>query len=45
MEPSAQDLLAWYDRAARRLPWRGTADPYRIWVSEVKPSAAKSMES
>ena len=35
MEPSAQDLLAWYDRAARRLPWRGTADPYRIWVSEV----------
>lgn len=35
MEPSAQDLLAWYDRAARRLPWRGTQDPYRIWVSEV----------
>ncbi len=35
MKPSAQDLLAWYDRTARRLPWRGTADPYRIWVSEV----------
>jgi A/G-specific adenine glycosylase len=35
MEPSAQDLLAWYDRTARRLPWRGTQDPYRIWVSEV----------
>ncbi len=33
--PSAADLLAWYDRAQRRLPWRGTRDPYRIWVSEV----------
>jgi len=37
-EPSAA-LLAWYDRHARRLPWRTTADaapdPYRIWLSEV----------
>ena len=37
--PSAAALLAWYDRHARRLPWRGlpgaTADPYRIWLSEV----------
>ncbi|MDA8124101.1 MAG: A/G-specific adenine glycosylase [Deltaproteobacteria bacterium] len=28
-------LLAWYDREARRLPWRETRDPYRIWVSEI----------
>jgi A/G-specific adenine glycosylase len=28
-------LLDWYDRQRRRLPWRGTRDPYRIWVSEV----------
>jgi A/G-specific adenine glycosylase len=28
-------LLAWYRRHARRLPWRETRDPYRIWVSEV----------
>ncbi len=36
MHPSAAELLAWYDRAARRLAWRETApDPYRIWVSEV----------
>lgn len=35
MEASARDLLDWYDSAARRLPWRGTTDPYRIWVSEV----------
>jgi A/G-specific adenine glycosylase len=35
----AAALLAWYDRHARRLPWRvqrGTlSDPYRIWLSEV----------
>ncbi len=28
-------LLTWFDREKRELPWRGTADPYRIWVSEV----------
>jgi A/G-specific adenine glycosylase len=35
----AADLLAWYDRHRRRLPWRaplgGTADPYRVWLSEI----------
>jgi len=28
-------LLAWYDRCGRTLPFRGTRDPYRIWVSEI----------
>lgn len=28
-------LLRHYDRTARDLPWRGTRDPYRIWLSEV----------
>jgi len=28
-------LLAWYDRNRRDLPWRGTHDPYAVWVSEV----------
>lgn len=32
-------LLAWYDRHARRLPWRAPpgrrADPYRVWLSEI----------
>jgi A/G-specific adenine glycosylase len=28
-------LLVWYDAHRRDLPWRATADPYRIWVSEV----------
>ena len=40
---SAEDvgraLLAWYDANARVLPWRSrpgeTADPYRVWLSEV----------
>ncbi|MBL8842325.1 MAG: A/G-specific adenine glycosylase [Planctomycetes bacterium] len=28
-------LLAWYRRAHRDLPWRRTRDPYAIWVSEI----------
>ena len=28
-------IVRWYDRAARALPWRGTRDPYAIWVSEI----------
>jgi A/G-specific adenine glycosylase len=30
-----RELLAWYDRARRDLPWRRTQDPYAIWVSEI----------
>lgn len=30
-----RSLLRWYGQNARRLPWRETADPYRIWISEV----------
>lgn len=29
------DLLAWYAATARPLPWRETADPYRVLVSEI----------
>jgi A/G-specific adenine glycosylase len=32
-------ILAWYDRHRRRLPWRAlpgeTVDPYRVWLSEI----------
>lgn len=28
-------LVSWYRESKRTLPWRETADPYRIWVSEV----------
>src|ERR1700687_539111 len=28
-------LLAWYEAHARKLPWRESRDPYRVWVSEI----------
>jgi A/G-specific adenine glycosylase len=37
--PDGADLLAWYDRHRRSLPWRAlpgeTPDPYRVWLSEI----------
>jgi A/G-specific adenine glycosylase len=42
--PDPGDLLAWYDRHARVLPWRTgprtrvageRPDPYRVWLSEI----------
>ena len=30
-----EELLSWYRKNARDLPWRNTKDPYRIWLSEV----------
>jgi A/G-specific adenine glycosylase len=37
--PQSADLLAWYDRSRRKLPWRAlpgeTPDPYRVWLSEI----------
>jgi A/G-specific adenine glycosylase len=30
-----QDLLAWFRRGHRDLPWRKTQNPYAIWISEV----------
>lgn len=30
-----RQLLAWYAKNKRDLPWRRTQDPYRIWVSEI----------
>jgi A/G-specific adenine glycosylase len=35
----ARQLLGWYDRHRRRLPWRAgpgeRPDPYRVWLSEI----------
>ena len=28
-------MLRWYDTNGRKLPWRESADPYRIWISEI----------
>ena len=34
-----KNLLPWYDRQHRKLPWRAApgqlADPYRVWLSEI----------
>jgi len=35
MNQTRKLLIDWYHRHYRRLPWRETDDPYRIWVSEV----------
>lgn len=35
IEELRREILAWYDARARELPWRGSRDPYRIWVSEI----------
>jgi A/G-specific adenine glycosylase len=34
-ENIASCLLDWYAEHARQLPWRGHADPYFVWVSEI----------
>ncbi|ANY65411.1 A/G-specific adenine glycosylase [Paenibacillus sp. BIHB 4019] len=31
----SRELLHWYRRGNRDLPWRKSRDPYRIWVSEI----------
>ncbi|MBU2975256.1 A/G-specific adenine glycosylase [Zobellia sp. B3R18] len=28
-------ILTWYQENKRTLPWRGTRDPYKIWLSEI----------
>jgi A/G-specific adenine glycosylase len=37
--PASSHLLRWYDKNRRIMPWRAlageTADPYRVWLSEV----------
>src|SRR5664280_2928759 len=37
--PDPANLLAWYDRHRRIMPWRTrrgeTSDPYRVWLSEI----------
>src|SRR5947208_3091749 len=37
--PGPADLLTWYDRHRRVLPWRARkgekTEPYRVWLSEI----------
>ncbi len=31
----AAQIINWYNRNKRDLPWRDTKDPYKIWLSEI----------
>ena len=35
LEDFQRRLAAWYAAERRELPWRGTRDAYRVWLSEV----------
>ncbi len=35
MEQIGAQIIRWYRRNKRSLPWRETRDPYRIWLSEI----------
>jgi A/G-specific adenine glycosylase len=35
IEAFQRDLMQWFKREQRDLPWRKDSDPYKIWVSEV----------
>ncbi|GAA0288757.1 A/G-specific adenine glycosylase [Gracilibacillus halotolerans] len=30
-----EDLISWFEKEQRVLPWRENQDPYRVWVSEI----------
>lgn len=30
-----KDLIHWFEKNQRNLPWRKTRDPYAIWISEI----------
>ncbi len=35
ISPEIEKLLDWYDLNHRKLPFRSTKDPYKIWISEI----------
>jgi A/G-specific adenine glycosylase len=35
ISPIVTELLAWYSRHHRILPWRENTDAYRVWISEI----------
>ncbi|WP_235576126.1 A/G-specific adenine glycosylase [Rossellomorea vietnamensis] len=34
-EEFQKDLISWFSREQRDLPWRNDQDPYKVWVSEI----------
>ena len=35
MQPLTDDLLRWYRRERRAMPWRSDPTPYKVWISEI----------
>jgi len=35
MTEFSEQILKWYTRQGRKLPWRGSLNPYEVWVSEI----------
>jgi A/G-specific adenine glycosylase len=35
VQPFQENLLYWFERNMRDLPWRQDKDPYKVWVSEI----------
>ena len=31
----SDEIIQWYKKNRRDLPWRNTVDPYKIWLSEI----------
>lgn len=31
----SDQIIRWYAKNKRKLPWRNTSDPYKIWISEI----------
>jgi A/G-specific adenine glycosylase len=34
-EEFQKDLISWFEKEQRDLPWRKDQDPYKVWVSEI----------
>ena len=35
MKTETKILISWYKKSNYKMPWRGTSDPYKIWISEI----------
>ncbi|MBY6278029.1 MAG: A/G-specific adenine glycosylase, partial [Symbiobacterium thermophilum] len=35
VEDFQRDLIGWFEKEQRDLPWRKDNDPYKVWVSEI----------
>ena len=31
----SHNILSWYKKSARSIPWRNTGNPYKTWISEI----------